>query len=117
MTLTLSVTGDHQLISELDEALTTAGLAPRSPARMRTLPGAAEIIVALGSAGAFTALYQIISKLLERHKDREIKIERAGCSISLKAHGFTEEKELLKLLAPELLPTHSSPNEKTSSEC
>jgi len=61
-----------------------------------------QILVSLGSAGAFTALYQVISKFLEKNKDRELTIERKGIKVVIKGHGLPEEYILLEMLAPEL---------------
>jgi len=70
---------------------------------MRSLPQGLEFLVAIGSAGAFSAFYQITTKVLERHKDREIRIETSGNSVSLKGHSLAEEQMLLRELAPELV--------------
>ena len=64
-----------------------------------------EMIVALGSAGVFTAVLQTIQQFLYKNKEREITLEREGkkvTKISIKGHGLSEEKELLKELLPEL---------------
>jgi hypothetical protein len=57
-----------------------------------------EVVIALSSAGAFTAIYQIICKFLERHKDREITLERGKVKVTVKGHSLPEEKELLDAL-------------------
>ena len=66
-----------------------------------------SIFLAFGSAGAFTALYQVISKYLERHKEREISLERGGVKITIRAHSLPEERELLGKLFPELSETRA----------
>jgi Effector Associated Constant Component 1 len=71
--------------------------------RMSVWPPDAEFIVALGSAGVFTALIQTINKFLERNKGREITVEREGKKITIKAHGLREEREILQELFPELV--------------
>jgi|GEM_PF-3491669 len=108
MVSSLKISGDKDLINDLRKALILSGLDALPLARMRTLPGVVEIAVALGSAGAFTAFYKLVANFLARHKDRVIKIERNGYSVSLKGHCLAEEKELLHLLMPDLLQPHSS---------
>jgi hypothetical protein len=101
--LAFRLRGSPDVIEALREALSGAGVAAQPLARMRTLGGFAEFLTFLGSAGAFTALYQIIGRVLTRYKDRELTIARDGLSVSLKGHGLAEEKDLLRQLAPELL--------------
>ena len=57
-----------------------------------------QVLVALGSAGAFSAIYQLVSSFLNRNKDREVTLERQGVRIVLKGHSFLEEQELVRLL-------------------
>jgi len=63
-----------------------------------------EIIVALGSAGVFSALYQTISSYLTRNQDKELTLEKGDTKITIKGHTLPEEMKLLELFAPELLP-------------
>jgi hypothetical protein len=63
-----------------------------------------EVIIGLGSAGVFTALYQTISSYLTRNQNRELTLEKGNIKITIKGHSLPEETELLKKLAPELLP-------------
>lgn len=60
-----------------------------------------EIIIAVGSAGVFSGLYQTISQFLTRHKERELSLERDKTKLVLKGHSLSEEKEILKKLLPE----------------
>lgn len=101
--LQLHVGNDAALFDELAQGIKDAGLdsTPRG-VRLRMPLSTSEIIVTLSSAGAFTALYNLIVKLLEKNKERELKIEREGFTVHLKAHSLLEEKELLQQLAPEL---------------
>ncbi len=62
-----------------------------------------EMMVALTSAGAFTTFYQVICKLLEKNKYREITIQRKGTRVSIKGHTLPEERELLEKLVPEFM--------------
>lgn len=64
----------------------------------------AEVIVALSSAGIFTVVYQAIASYLARNRDRELTLTKGKVSITIKGHSLPEENELLKRLAPELLP-------------
>lgn len=63
----------------------------------------AEIIIALGSAGLFTAVYQAISSYLTRNEGREIQLSKGKVSITVKGHSLPDEMQLLRELAPELL--------------
>lgn len=76
---------------------------PGAMYRAPVWPSAPEFIVTLGSAGVFTALFQVLSKFLEKHKDREITITREGREITIKGHSFQEERKLLHELIPELI--------------
>jgi hypothetical protein len=84
------------LMREMEEA----GLSPKPVGHM--IPGALEIVVALGSAGAFTTFYNVLSKLLNANKNREITIQFNGFSLSIKGHSVPEEEALLKQIAPQL---------------
>jgi hypothetical protein len=99
----ISSPDDPQLLVEAEAAACSAGLEPKHPARFRDIPASLDILVALGSAGAFTALYQVIASLLAKNKDRELTIERKGLKLTLKGHSLPEEKALLLQLAPELV--------------
>jgi len=69
----------------------------------RGIPHVGEIIVAIGSAGAFQALYQVICKVLEKNKDREIIVVRKDKQITIKGHSLPEEKDIIRQIAPELI--------------
>lgn len=105
------------LLAEIEKEAKEIGLNPTRPVRMRTGSLPIEIIVALGSAGAFTALFQLISNLLSKNKDREltITIPSEEKTLTLKGHSLPEEKELIKRLAPMFaeekakMPDRSSP--------
>lgn len=57
-----------------------------------------EIIVALGSAGAFSVLYQIVNSYLRRSDDREVTFEKDDMKITIKGHSLPEEKVLFRQL-------------------
>jgi hypothetical protein len=97
---------DERLADEANRALKEAGIAIRTVPRMRGAPSM-DVVVALSSAGVFTALYQVICKVLERNKDREVTIERKGVRVTLKGCSIPHVKELLAQVAPELLPRKS----------
>jgi len=73
-----------------------------NPGTMR----ATEIIVALGSAGAFTALYKVVSEYLKKDTSKKLVIERTvkGKKTKFVLDGFNtkELSKLLQLLPPEL---------------
>lgn len=103
MQMTIHVRGEAGLRAEILREIKLRRLATLPVLRTRSLPVPAEIVVAIGSAGAFTAFYQVINKFLERNKDRELRLEGNGRSLSIKAHSLLEEQALLKQLAPELI--------------
>ncbi len=80
-----------------------SGHSDKRGAHVRGLTFPSEIIVALGSAGAFTAFYKVIRKLLEANKDRGVEFIRKGIKVSIKGHSLPEEKELLETLVPEFI--------------
>jgi hypothetical protein len=107
LTLRIDLGDDELLNAEAAQALKAAGVEiespeqPGGPLRTRGAVAASDLIVALGSGGAFTALYQVLSALIARHHEREIQIERGGVKVSLKGHSLAEEKDLLARLFPE----------------
>lgn len=103
MPTTVYLQCEPDLVEEILDEFSLQDLTATPSAPVRSLPQSAEIAVALGSAGAFTALYQVLNKLLEKDKDREFRLERQGLSISIKAHSLPEEQALLAQLTPELL--------------
>ncbi len=59
------------------------------------------LVLTLGSAGAFTAVYQVLVKFLERNKDREITLQRGDTKITIRGHSLHEERALIRELYPE----------------
>jgi hypothetical protein len=100
---TIRVRGEADLVAQILREIELQKLTTVPVPRTRSLPIPAEIVVAIGSAGAFTALYQVINKFLERNKDRELRLESQGRALTIKAHSLPEEQALLKQLAPELV--------------
>lgn len=92
---------ESALAVELANAMKTAGLNISRGPRRRGEP-VMDIILTLGSAGAFTALYQIICKLFEKNKDRKLVIKYKGGEIEITGHSLPEELSLLQKIAPEL---------------
>lgn len=93
---------DASFVAEAMKAFQDAQIEVQKPPGMRGAP-TMDIIIALGSAGAFTALYQVINKLLDKNKGRTVKIERGKTKVSLTGYSLPEVKELMEQLAPELL--------------
>lgn len=81
---------------------------PRRPEIPKGAAPPTEFLVALGSAGAFTAVYKIICKYLERHKDRELTLEKDNVKVTLKGHSLPEERALMKELSLESLQESQS---------
>ena len=63
---------------------------------------AGNLIIGLGSAGAFSALYQVLCKYIDKDKTRSITIETKSVKLTLTGHSRAEEKAMLELLFPEL---------------
>jgi hypothetical protein len=57
-----------------------------------------DMIVALGSAGAFTAVYRIICKWLDRNKNRKLIIKTRNAHVAIVGHSIPDERELLDRL-------------------
>jgi hypothetical protein len=98
---------DAALAAEATQAIKDAGIEICHP-RPERVGVPLEIIVALGSAGAFSGLYQIIGKLLEKNKGWEVTIESERGKITIKGPTLPEVKELLEQLAPELTKRKTS---------
>jgi len=90
------------LVTELIDSMKAANVDVSRGPRQRGMP-VADIILTLSSAGAFTALYQVISKALEKNKDRKIVIKSKNKEIEITGHSLPEELMLLQKLAPELI--------------
>lgn len=65
------------------------------------LAGFSNLLVILGSTGAFTAAYHIICKYMERHKDKELTLRSGDVIITIKGHSLPEERNLIRDLFPE----------------
>ena len=57
-----------------------------------------NMVVALGSAGAFTAVYKIICKWFDRNKNRKLIIGTPDIHITIEGHSIPEQRELLDRL-------------------
>jgi len=96
---------DLEFIGEIGDSLGDRGeihVAPEKGMRkgMQFMHGPFEIVITLASAGAFTALYKTICKYLERNKDRELTFVKGDKKITIKGHGFPEERALTRELLP-----------------
>ncbi len=99
--LRITSESDPAFLEEVVKAINEAGIEIQDEARVRDLlPLPVDIIVALSSAGVFTTLYQVLAKLLDKNKGREVQIESKYGKIILKNHPFVEEKEFIERLAP-----------------
>ena len=76
----------------------TVRLPPRAPGPPRYL--GEELIIALGSAGAFTAVYQIIKAYLERHRTAEVSITYGDKHVSFKAYSAPDARTLIREVFP-----------------
>jgi hypothetical protein len=70
-------------------------------------PDAPALLVTLATSGALVQLaanlVQCLIKYLERNEKRELTIERGKTKLTLKGRSLYEEKELLRMLFPELI--------------
>ena len=100
----LDVTGQPILVRELEVGLKLAGLDTVTPGRMLPADVPVEIIVTLGSAGAFTALHHVLASVLRKDSAREltIAVPSTGARITVKGHNLKDEKELLRAVGSDL---------------
>ena len=68
-------------------------------------PAVKDMLVILGSVGAFSALWKIICTYLERNKNRELTIEREGRKVGIKGHNLPEEESLMSRLLQDTIRT------------
>lgn len=61
----------------------------------------AEIMIALGSAGAFTAAYQIIKAFLDRHQNTEVSVQQGDRHASFKGYSAPDARTLLRETFPD----------------
>jgi len=89
------------LVAELAETMKRAGLNVSQGPRKRGEP-VSDIVVMLGSTGAFTVLYKIMFKFLEKDKDRKIVLKYKDGEIEIVGHSMPEELELIQKFKPYL---------------
>jgi hypothetical protein len=94
----INVTAEPDLVAELTPEARQADIPVTVPARFREPAMLAEIIIALGSAGALTAAFQVLSSFLTKNSTRVLKITRGDTSLTIGSHTLPEEHELLRLL-------------------
>jgi hypothetical protein len=88
----------RDLIAALDDERIPYALAKNRSllGSRRGVPAASDILLTLSSAGAFTALWQIIKNVLARQGAREIKVSLGGSSLTVKGHPRPEEEQLMQ---------------------
>ncbi len=101
---------DVALAAKATQAIEDAGIEIRHPRPERAVDPL-EIIVALGSAGAFKGLYRIIGGLLVKNKGCKVVIETEWGKIIIEGT-LPEVKEVLEQLAPELIKRKTSKRTK-----
>jgi hypothetical protein len=102
----LNFHNDISLAAEATRAIQEEDIQVRKVPQSRNV-GGLDLLISLGSAGAFTAFYQILCKILEKNKEKEISIERGGTKVTIKGYSFLDTQQILEKLAPELLPKKS----------
>ena len=60
-----------------------------------------ELIIALGSAGVFSAAFQAICRYFEKDRNRSITVEIGKKKVVINGHKLPEERELIDYLLPE----------------
>lgn len=96
--LRIHIGNDAAFSAEATQAFKEAGIETRTP-RRRGGPLPLDIIIALGSAGAFSTVYQIFAKLLDKDKGRAVTIETKNTKISVTGFSLSQVKEFLEHLA------------------
>ena len=85
-------------LAERLQAHATVRLPPGVPGPLRYT--GAELIIALGSVGAFTAVYQIIKAYLERHRTAEVSITYGDKHVSFKGYSAPDARTLIREVFP-----------------
>ena len=93
---------DVALAAKATQAIEDVGIEIRHPRPEREV-APLEIIVALGSAGAFAGLYRIIGGLLVKNKGWKVMIKTECGEIIIEGPTLPGVKEILEQLAPELI--------------
>ncbi len=103
--LRIHLGNDAALAEEAVQAIKDAGIDIRSPRLKREVISSEviQIIIALGSAGAFTALCNAIVELLKKHEGWEVTIEnKEGKKIIIKGPTLTGIRQLLNDIVPDM---------------
>jgi hypothetical protein len=110
----LAITVDNEVQSEeIVSELERAGLSvQRGAIRTRGAAAAIDVLVALGSAGVLTIVYQCLTVWCARHEDRELTLEFKGRKITMKGHSPPEQMDVLRQLAPEFLESASEGSQR-----
>jgi hypothetical protein len=81
-------------------------------------PDIPALLVAFGAgtlAPMVTAFVQYLMKYLSRNENRELTIERGDVKLTLKGRSLAEEKELIRMLFPEMLEQPKATNHEDHS--
>ncbi len=103
--LKIQANENPDLVAEMIQAIQAAGGKVQGPAiQTRSPVPVTDIILALGSAGVFTALYKIIREFLAKNRG-EITLETQNVKLTLKGpYLLPDAIALLEILTPELSP-------------
>ncbi len=95
--LKLTISKSTQIVDEIQDELIKSDIdfTIVNLNQERATPPIMDIIVTLGSAGVFTALYRVLLKLIEKYKDAEIKIERDKTKATIKGYNPKQAKAML----------------------
>ena len=106
--ITISFDADPSFGVDVLTAIDAEGFeAYQRPGRVRGDIPITDIVVSLGTAGAFTAIKDVISGIMGKHTQKSIYVKFKGTEIKLEGFSQKEELEMLdKLLASANPPKH-----------
>jgi hypothetical protein len=80
--------------------------ATRTRSRRDVTMAPTDVVVALGSAGIFTAIYKVITTFIDRNKSRSVSLSVGNKKITITGHNMPEEVLVLNAILPELVNSH-----------
>jgi hypothetical protein len=92
----------YELRQDLDESIGVYIPFPKYDSNRRSSDLISpELIVALGSAGAFSGVFRLLLSYLTRHRDRIITVQRGNTKVTIKGHSQPQETALMATLFPD----------------
>jgi hypothetical protein len=100
----LVIAADRKTLRELGRELKKANVAFRPPPpKVRGVPEVTELVVAMGSAGVFTLVYNVVKEYLRVSK-RKLTVKNGDAHVTMDGHTAEEEVAVIKALKLSLDP-------------